>query len=155
MPEPITKPASRDPQVDGVGQESVKLLVVENDRVYRTIIERLAAALGFQMTEADSYDTAIELLDKQRFDCITLDLSLRAHNAIEVLRHLWTIGRRIPVLIVSGSDEGERCQVSVYAQSLGFQMLHIAKKPADATTMHAALGQLRVLVENNNRAKLR
>ncbi len=124
-----------------------RLLIVEDDDVHRMIIKRFAASLGYEVAEADSYERAIALFAEQQFDCITLDLSLETHSGTEVLKHLWNIGRRIPVLVISGADEAKRAETALYADSMKFDIIHVVRKPLDLKSLQDALRQLKAFVE--------
>ena len=124
-----------------------RLLIVEDDNVHRMIIKRFADALGYEVAEADSYERAIALFGEQQFDCLTLDLALETHSGTEVLRHLWNIGRRIPVLVISGADEAKRAETALYADSMKFDIIHVVRKPLDLKSLQNALAQLKAFVE--------
>jgi CheY-like chemotaxis protein len=124
-----------------------RLLIIEDDNVHRMIIKRFADALGYDVAEAGSYERAIALFGEQQFDCITLDLSIETHSGTEVLRHLWNIGRRIPVLVISGADEAKRAETALYAESMKFDIIHVVRKPLDLKSLQDALAQLKAFVE--------
>lgn len=135
-------------------QERIKLLIIEDDNVHRMIIKRFAAALGYDVAEAGSYERAIELFATKQFDCITLDLSIETHSGIEVLKYLWNIGRRIPVLVISGADQAKRAETALYAESMKFDILHVLRKPLDLKSLQDALAQLKLFVELSTSAQL-
>jgi CheY-like chemotaxis protein len=77
-----------------------KILVVEDEAVFRKIIARNLAAHGCEVIEAEAVDQAIEQLAAGP-DLILLDINLPDRSGWEVLRHLQRAGRDIPVVIVS------------------------------------------------------
>jgi len=83
----------------------LRLLVVDDDNLHRMIICRVASKAGFAPAGAATYEEAVQLSQDNTFDCITLDLSLGEHAGIEILRHLWVIGCKAPIIIVSGCDD--------------------------------------------------
>lgn len=131
-------------------QDQIKLLIIEDDNVHRMIIKRFASALGFVIAEASTYESAIALLDDGRFDCITLDLSIRARSGVDVLCHLRKIGCRIPVLIISGANETKRSETAVFAEAMNFTVLHVMKKPLDLHALQEALAKLKTFVHISN-----
>lgn len=149
MSKPELQKASAHPH----GHDRTKLLIIEDDTVHRMIIKKSATALGFQISEADSYDRAIALFAHHKFDCITLDLGLPAHSGLDVLRQLWNIRCKIPVLIISGADESDRTQTMGFAEVMNIDVLHIVKKPLDLRALNAALNKLKVHAEINGTAK--
>jgi len=143
----MSRMALSNAPADAAEQGRIKLLIIEDDNVHRMIIRRFATALGFDIAEASSYERAVMLFDEQQFDCITLDLSIQNHSGIEVLRYLWSIGRKIPVLIISGADQAKRAETALYAESMKFDILHVVKKPLDLKALQDALAQLKVFIE--------
>lgn len=145
----MSRAALSDPHMAFAKQNQIKLLIVEDDNVHRMIIKRFAAALGFAIAEAATYERAIALFDEELFDCITLDLSIRSHSGLDVLCHLRDIGCRVPVLIISGADDGKRSESVLFAQSMHFTVLHVMKKPLDLHALQEALAKLKTFVHIN------
>ena len=143
----MSRMASSNAPADAAVHDRIKLLIIEDDNVHRMIIKRFAVALGFDVAEAGTYESAITLFGEQRFDCITLDLSIQSHSGIEVLRYLWDVGRKIPVLIISGADQAKRAEAALYAESMKFDILHVVRKPLDLKALQEALAQLRAFIQ--------
>jgi CheY-like chemotaxis protein len=147
------RPASSSARANAAGQDRIRLLIIEDDNVHRMIVKRVAAGLGFDVAEASNYERAVMLLSEHRFDCITLDLSIESHSGIEVLRHLRDIGRRIPVLVISGADQAKRTETALYAESMKFDILHVVKKPLDLRALQEALAELKAVIQLSATAK--
>jgi len=145
----MSGPALLETRVAAVRPHRSKLLIVDDDTVHRMIIKKFAAELEFEVVQAGSFEHAIAFLDREPFDCITLDLSLHADEGIDILRHLWKDGRRMPVLIISGADEERRSHTTRHAEAMNFQVLHVVKKPLDIKALRQALAELRYFVEIN------
>ncbi len=150
----MSRMALSNPPAEAAEPGRIKLLIIEDDNVHRMIIRRFAVALGFDVAEASSYERAITLFDEGQFDCITLDLSIESHTGIEVLRYLWGIGRKIPVLIISGADQTKRAETALYAESMKFDILHVVRKPLDLKALQEALRQLKAFIELSAGASL-
>ncbi len=142
----MLKSASPKTKIEAAEQRRVRLLIIEDDNVHRMIIRRFATTLDFDITEANSYERTIAMFDANPFDCITLDLSIRAHSGIDVLCHLRDIGQRVPVLIVSGADEVKRSETAQFAELMNFKVLHVMKKPLDLHALQQALEKLKAFV---------
>lgn len=150
----LSRSALANPPAAAAGPAAIKLLIIEDDNVHRMIIKRFAAALGFDIAEAGSYENAIMLLDEQKFDCITLDLSIRNHSGLEVLRHLWDTGHKVPAIVISGADEAKRSETTMYADSMQFDILHVMRKPLDLKALQEALAQLKAFIELRAKAQI-
>lgn len=124
-----------------------RLLVVDDDNLHRMIICRVAAKAGYRPAGAASYEEAAKLAQENAFDCITLDLSLGQHAGVEMLRHLWVIGCKAPILIISGCDEATCRETVRVARSLNLNVLEPVPKPVDLVTLRYSLERLRVQSE--------
>jgi DNA-binding NtrC family response regulator len=82
-----------------------RLLVIDDDIVLRGIIRKVGERAGYSIAEAASYDEAAKLLQKERFDCITLDLSLGRNYGLEVIHLLVEMSCTTPVIVISGVGE--------------------------------------------------
>jgi len=88
-------------------QEHYKILLVEDDRVMRSVIREMLSRtkLDFEVVEAETGATAKDLLSKNRFDCVLLDYELPDTNALELLQSFEDIfNRRIPIIILTAHD---------------------------------------------------
>jgi DNA-binding response OmpR family regulator len=78
-----------------------KILIVEDEPTFRSIVVRNLRARGFEVEEAENTDDAIALLTSRTPDLILLDINLPGPSGWELLRHLKASGRHIPTIIVS------------------------------------------------------
>jgi DNA-binding response OmpR family regulator len=120
-----------------------RLLVIDDDNLHRMIICRAAAKAGYLPAGAAGYDEAVKLAQETAFDCITLDLSLGDRAGVEMLRHLWVVGCRAPIIIISGCDN-ETCNESTkVAESLKLNIWESVPKPVNLATLRASLERLK------------
>jgi two-component system, chemotaxis family, chemotaxis protein CheY len=137
------RPFEADNEAAGASTAAPRLLVIDDDDLHRMIICRVAAKAGYLPVAAASYEEAAQLAQKGGLDCITLDLSLGAHAGVEMLRHLWVIGNKAPIIIISGAD-GATCHETVrVAKSLKFNVLQTVHKPVDLSLLRYLLERLR------------
>jgi two-component system, chemotaxis family, chemotaxis protein CheY len=120
-----------------------RLLVIEDDTLHRMMICRVAANAGYVPAGAASCDEAAKLMQKDVFDCLTLDLSLGAHDGDEMLRHLAAIGSETHVIIVSGCDDARRQESVALAKSLGLRVWESIAKPVDLVVLRYWLERLK------------
>ena len=119
-----------------------RLLVIDDNNLHRLIICRVAAKVGYVTVEAAGYEEAAKLLGEGEFDCITLDLSLGAHAGVEMLRHLWTIGCKAPIIIISGCDPAVAQETARFAKSLQLNVRESVPKPVDLGLLRYSLERL-------------
>jgi DNA-binding NtrC family response regulator len=121
------------------GTQQAKLLVIDDDASICMVIEKLGEKAGFTSKHAVAVEEAKLLLHAERFDCITLDLSIGKDTGIELLSVLREMECTTPVIIISGSMRSMRD----FAVSIGDQM-HLAvqepfAKPIDFARLKQAL----------------
>jgi CheY-like chemotaxis protein len=129
-------------------QSAPRLLVIDDDHLHRLIICRIAAKAGYLPTEAASYEEAAKLAQEAAFDCITLDLSLGEHAGVEMLRHLWKLGCKTPLIIISGCDPTIAQETAHFARSLKLNIRESVPKPVDLALLRYALERLRAQRED-------
>jgi two-component system, chemotaxis family, chemotaxis protein CheY len=123
---------------------ALRLLVIDDDNLHRMIICRVAAKAGFIPAGAASYEEASQLVQETSFDCLTLDLSFGQHGGVEMLRHLWVVGCKAPIIIISGCDD-ETCRETMrVGKSLNLNVWEPVPKPVDLAMLRYSLERLRV-----------
>ncbi|HYA06505.1 MAG TPA: response regulator [Xanthobacteraceae bacterium] len=146
MLEPAQSPEASE---DGLAAASAtqrgtpRLLVIDDDNLHRMIICRVAAKAGYAPAGAATYDEAAKLAQEAAFDCITLDLSLGAHAGVEMLRHLWVIGCKAPIIVISGCDGATCSETLKIAKSLNLNIWQSMPKPVDLAVLRLWFEQLK------------
>ena len=74
--------------VDKSGIPRPRILIVDDISDNRTILTRRFQRRGFDVVEADSGFTAIELIDKDPFDLVLLDVMMPGIDGIETLKRI-------------------------------------------------------------------
>jgi DNA-binding response OmpR family regulator len=122
---------------DEIGQEA-RLLVIDDDLIQRKIIAKIGAQAGYEVVAAATFEDAESSLKNQRFDCITLDLSLGKQSGALLLRTIVDSGNNVPVIVISGADEHILQTTVSIAQSLQLEAELLAK-PLKLTELRNAL----------------
>ena len=107
------------------------------------IICRAAAKAGYLPAGAATYEEAAKLTQETVFDCITLDLSLGERAGVDMLRHLWVIGCKAPIIIISGCDDQTCNDSAKVAASLKLNVWESIPKPVNLATLRASLERLK------------
>jgi DNA-binding NtrC family response regulator len=83
------------------------ILVADDDDGIRFVLEDLLLKLGYRVTCADEGGKALELVDRERFDLIILDLKMPDMNGMDVLRRVHRDHPDLLVLVITayGSPE--------------------------------------------------
>ncbi|MDP8971228.1 MAG: response regulator transcription factor [Actinomycetota bacterium] len=90
------------------GQEPhERVLVVEDDRSLRAVVELTLSAAGMQVTSAADGRRALELFAEQPFDLVVLDLMLPSVDGFEVCRQMRAASRVPLVMLTARTDLGD------------------------------------------------
>lgn len=86
-----------------------RLLIVDDISDNRAILTRRFVKRGFDVVEADSGLTAIELVEKQPFDLVLLDVMMPEIDGIETLKRIRgkMSASALPVIMVTAKSESE------------------------------------------------
>ncbi len=86
-----------------------KILVVDDDILDRTLLATSLEEKGYAVEIADSGRQALEMLQRQSFDVVLLDLLMPEMDGFEVLERVKadSAWQHIPVIVVSAAEEME------------------------------------------------
>jgi len=89
--------------------QSCNALIIEDDRVFRTLISKKLVAMGHGVRAAENGQEGLEMLKEEKPDIILLDIIMPKTDGFEVLRSIqqskdW---KNIPVVVLSvlGQDQ--------------------------------------------------
>ena len=82
--------------------ENPRLLVVDDDRDHLALVERWLELAGFDVSIADSGESALAALEAQRPDLVLTDLVMGQIDGIRLLREIHNYDPVMPVIIMSG-----------------------------------------------------
>ena len=87
--------------------QSSRVLIVDDNASNRDVLERRLAREGHQVVTAANGTSALELVGKETFDLILLDLIMPKMSGFELLRRLKAAEHTsdIPVIVISALDE--------------------------------------------------
>ena len=107
----------------------MRLLIVEDSALIRSVTRLAFPAAAHQLTEAENGRQALELLDRtlQPFDAIVLDLRMPEMNGVEFIHALRQRPLHRDTPIVVACSEGEACDLHQAVRGLG--VAAIVKKP--------------------------
>ena len=97
------------------------ILVVDNELRSREIIAHFLREANYQVEEADDGVSAIEMLDKKKFDLMICDIVMPQLSAFDVVRHMNTHSLSTAVILITGHPD--------LAAQKGFGHLPFFSKP--------------------------
>lgn len=86
-----------------------KILIVDDDPIYRMILKTTLEENEFTVVDAESGRSALELLQQDAYDLIFVDLMMPEMDGFEFIEHVKadTRLRHIPVIVISGENDME------------------------------------------------
>jgi diguanylate cyclase (GGDEF)-like protein len=93
----------------GEANAKSRILIVDDISENRTILTRRFERRGFEIVEAEGGLAAIELIDKQSFDLVLLDVMMPGIDGIETLRRIRSrkSASMLPVIMVTAKSESD------------------------------------------------
>jgi len=96
-----------------------KVLLVEDDKHFRTLVKRLLERKFFSsVTEAEDGIQGIDALKKESPNLVFSDIDMPNMNGIQFLEEARKINRLLPIVLMTNHDESEYVQVAL---SLGVE----------------------------------
>jgi CheY-like chemotaxis protein len=119
---------------------TLSLLVIDDDAVHRMVIGKVGEKAGYALTTASSVEDAIGKLAQQKFDCISLDLSLGGQSGLLVLESIAQNNKDALLIIISGATADVREATLASAHDLHIHVME-APKPVDLIALRARLNE--------------
>ncbi len=92
-----------------MGQETSKILVVDDDMRLRSLLERYLVEQGFQVRSAANAEQMDRLLARENFHLLVLDLMLPGEDGLSICRRLRQKENEIPIIMLTAKgDEVDR-----------------------------------------------
>jgi DNA-binding response OmpR family regulator len=109
------------------------LLVVDDDRAIRKLLERIARRAGFDVDTAQDGAEALELLKRKDYAVAIVDLMMPRVSGYELVQLIGTLDPRPAVIVATALTNGDTA-------SLDDSMVRrVIRKPFDVTAVAAAL----------------
>jgi CheY-like chemotaxis protein len=106
--------------------ETKRILLVEDDELFRRSLLSYLGILGYETVTAASAEEALQKQKQQPIDLVLTDFHLLRMNGIDLVRTLRSAGSTIPAILISGflSDEVRQMAHDVRIDA-------VLRKPAD------------------------
>jgi len=119
---------------------ALSLLVIDDDPVHRMVIGKVGEKAGYVLTTASSVEDAIGKLAQQKFDCVSLDLSLGGQSGQLLLDSIARNNKHALLIIISGAAAQVREATLASAHDLHINVIE-APKPVDLIALRAKLNE--------------
>ncbi len=78
-----------------------KILVVDDERSHRQMIEAVLSAEGYEIEQADNGQAAIDAITEKFYDLVIMDIRMPGLGGIDALKKIKTISPGIPIIIMT------------------------------------------------------
>ncbi|VVT13536.1 Response regulator [Sphingomonas sp. EC-HK361] len=118
----------------------MNILFIEDDRMNRRVVRDMLDVAGATMTEAESAEEGLQLIDTQDFDMILVDLRMPGMDGITAIGHIRAREdekAKLPIIVVTADaavDLRDRC-IEAGADDVIF-------KPVAMDALFDAMGRL-------------
>ena len=104
------------------------ILIVDDDSSIRESLGGLLTACGFRVLVADSYESAIAILEtaEKEIETILCDIKMPGKSGLDVLRYINAQGLGVPVIFLTGVATLDTCRTAVKEGALEYLL-----KPVD------------------------
>lgn len=127
------------------------VLVVDDDMAHRTMLKTLLRGWGYQISEADDGETAVEAVRQQPYDLVLMDIRMIRMSGLEALSKIKAFNPAIPVIIMTAYGAVETAVEAVKSGAYDY-----LQKPIDFDELRLKMERAmehRTLKEENRRLK--
>lgn len=126
-----------------------RVLFVDDEASIREALSELLVACGFDVQTADSYDSAVRVLENdENIEAIVCDLKMPGKSGVEVLRYVNRKKRNIPVIFLTGYGTFETCQDAVKEGAFDYILKPIDNKDKIVFPLRHAVEKTRLEKRN-------
>ncbi len=116
---------------------SIKVLVVDDEKLIRWSLSQAMAELGCEVIEAEDGLAALDLVAQESPDVVLLDLRLPGLGGMDVLRNIRARYPGCAVVIISAFGSPEVC-----TEALEIGAVEFVRKPFQADEIKGLVGRL-------------
>jgi DNA-binding NtrC family response regulator len=131
-----------------------KVLIVDDDKAFLQILAERMQNRGMQVSTAESAAEALQLLEKESYDAVLLDLMMPEMGGIEALQIMRKKQPEIQVIFVTGHPS-----VSKGVEAIKLGAMDFIPKPVDMNELtekiHQAKAGRMILVEKRSQEKIK
>ncbi len=128
--------------------EHLKILVLDDERVFRDEIKEFLETDGFEVHSAPKPSVAFEILQQHEIDIMILDLKLPEMDGISVLQKVKEQYHDIEVIMITGHGD-----MDAVIQAMRYGAVEFFPKPFRLIDMKAAIQRTKRFITLNNRYK--
>lgn len=113
------------------------ILIVDDDETLRSRLSLAFQRRGFEVIEADGYNSAVEALESNRPDRAVIDLKMPGKTGLELLRELKQLSPETAAIVLTGYGS-----ITNAVDAIKLGAVNYVTKPADAVEILAAFSKM-------------
>lgn len=137
---------------------SAQVLIVDDDLAHRSMLKIIIKGWGYDVAEADDGEVAVEMVHKQSYDSILMDIRMVKMDGITALELIKEYNPSIPILIMTAFSSVDTAvkalKIGAYdylTKPLDFDVLKLTlERMLDHTRLASENKELRSILEPNN-----
>ena len=110
------------------------LLVVDDDLPFRERLSRSMQKKGFEVDSADSFESALEIIEKQNYDYAIVDMRLTDGSGLELIKKMQVKSPRTKSLLLTGYGNIATAVAAIKSGAIDY-----LPKPAEVDQIYDAL----------------
>jgi two-component system response regulator RegA len=122
-------------QVAAAPQDSVSVLVVDDDEVFRHRLARALSERGLEVSTAGDFVSAVAAARADPPELAIVDLRMPGRSGLELVQELRKLDPATRILVLTGYGS-----IATAVEAIKLGAVHYLSKPADADEILAALG---------------
>jgi signal transduction histidine kinase/CheY-like chemotaxis protein len=129
-------------QVDLTAKQIYKVLVVEDNKINQLVTQKIIKKNNYICTLADNGFQALEILEKESFDVILMDINMPIMNGFETTRKIRFKGIKTPIIALTAFTKAE-----IIEEGISAGMNDIIIKPFEPVKLY------QVIIDQINKTK--
>lgn len=117
-----------------MNSDKTVIAVVDDEESICKGLERLLRSAGLSAKTFLSGTDFLGFLENVQSDCLVLDLNMVPMNGFSILDHLDRLGRKMPVIVITGDDSEE-----TYERAMTQGVTAFLRKPVDGQVLLDAI----------------
>ncbi|MBQ0732932.1 response regulator [Aquimarina celericrescens] len=109
-----------------IGTSNFYVLIVDDNKINQIVTQNILKKKGYTCNIASNGMAAIEMLKKEKFDLVLMDINMPEMNGLEATKVIRTFNTHIPIIALTAVEEGE-----IRNQALSVGMNDVIIKPYD------------------------
>jgi DNA-binding NtrC family response regulator len=127
-----------------------RILLVDDEEPIRESLGELLTACGFEVLTADSYKSAVKILEQSiEIEAVLSDLKMPGKSGLDVLRYVNDNKKDIPLLFLTGYGTLETCQEALKEGAFDYILKPVDSKDKVVLPLSHAVEKYRL--EKTNR----